>query len=418
MMKVLTSLLVAATVNAWTVDKMHRPQGRVADPDGLLKNPDAIEDALARLATKHVEWPPNSPCATTNVDGVEAVVVVVTHLRGVHLKQEDDEKRRRAGEFARGLHDKWGVGSKACSNGVLIAISYGDRAFYLSTGEGLRSGGLLSDARATRALEASAPYLRSGDIDQGIMKTIKKVDAFLARGPPTWSEWLASNETIRILFFLFIYVYCFAMDNLRRCLYNCLCCLCCDWEFVLPWRDRRRREYEAATRQLRAVEKFRDATEGETSAAESCPVCLEAFTTTPKALGCGHVFCAPCLSQWTRENSTCPICRAPVSGSDYGTSTTPLSYTPTQRRDDEVVYRLRRIHRMYPSAFERTRSDELFDGGYRSGSLARYARAPPPPPPPRASYSSSRSRGSGGYSSSSSTYGGGRSSGGGGGGGW
>ena len=32
---------------------------------------------------------------------------------------------------------------------------------------------------------------------------------------------------------------------------------------------------------------------------------------------------------------------------------------------------------MYPSAFERTRSDELFDGSCRSGSLARYARAPP-----------------------------------------
>ena len=186
---------------------------------------------------------------------------------------------------------------------------------------------------------------------------------------------------------------------------------------MLPWRrdDRRRREYEAATRQLKAVEKFRDATEGETSAAESCPVCLEDFKTTPKALGCGHVFCAPCLGKWTRENSTCPICRAPVSGSDYGTSTTPLSYTPTQRRDDEVVYRLRRIQRMYPFAFDRTRNDEMFDGGYRSGSLARYARAPPPP---RSSYSSS-SRRSGGHSySSSSTYGGGRSSGGGGGGGW
>jgi hypothetical protein len=158
-MKVLTPLL-AATAAAWTVDKMHRPQGRVADPDGLLKNPDAIEDALAKLATKHVDWPPNSPCATTNVDGVEAVVVVVTHLRGVHLKQEDDEKRRRAGEFARGLHDKWGVGSSKCSNGILITIDYGDRAFYLSTGDGVRAGGLLSDWRASRALEASAPYLR------------------------------------------------------------------------------------------------------------------------------------------------------------------------------------------------------------------------------------------------------------------
>ena len=73
---------------------------------------------------------------------------------------------------------------------------------------------------------------------------------------------------------------------------------------------------------------------------------------------------------------------------------------------------------MYPSAFERTRSDELFDGGYRSGSLARYVRAPPAPAPARSSYTSS-SRRSGGYSSSSSsTYGGGHSSGGGGGGGW
>ena len=149
---------------------------------------------------------------------------------------------------------------------------------------------------------------------------------------------------------------------------------------MLPWRrdERRRREYAAATRQLRAGEKFRDATEGETSAAESCPVCLEDFKTTPKVLSCGHVFCAPCLGKWTRENSTCPICRAPVSGSDYGTSTIPLSYTPSQRRDDEVVYRLRRVHRMYPFAFDRTRSDELFDGGYRSGSLARYVRAPAP----------------------------------------
>jgi len=405
-MKVLTPLL-AATAAAWTVDKMNRPQGRVADPDGLLKNPDAIEDALARLATKHVDWPPNSPCASTTVDGVEAVVVVVTHLRGVHLKQDDDEKRRRAGEFARGLHDKWGVGSKKCSNGVLIVIDYGDRAFYLSTGEGLRGGGLLSDARATRALEASAPYLRSGNIDEGVLKTIKKVDAFLARGPPTWSEWLASfvsNDFVLLLFWVFMY-------------WLIKCCAG-DWEFVLPWRDRRRREYEAATRQLRAVEKFRDATEGETSAAESCPVCLEDFKTTPKALGCGHVFCAPCLSQWTRESTTCPICRAPVSNSDYGTAVAS-NYTPSQRRDDEVVYRLRRVQRMYPTFFERTRSDELFDGGYRSGSLSRYARAPPPPPPPRSSYSSSRSRGSGGYSSSSSTtYGGGRSSGGGGGGGW
>ena len=426
MMQVLAPLL-AATATAWTVDKMHRPQGRVADPDNLLKSPDAIEDALSKLATKHVDWPPNSPCATTNVDGVEAVVVVVTHLRGVHLKQEDDEKRRRTGEFARGLHDKWGVGSKKCSNGLLITIDYGDRAFYLSTGDGVRAGGLLSDARATRALEASAPYLRSGAIDEGVLHTIKKVDAFLARGPPTWSEWLASNETLRLILFLFFY--CLAFGPLRHFLDWCcrplewcinkLCC-CCGWECVLPWRrdDRRRREYAAATRHLKNVEKVRDATEGETSAAESCPVCLEDFKTTPKALGCGHVFCAPCLGKWARENSTCPICRAPVSGSDYGTSTTPLSYTPTQRRDDEVVYRLRRIQRMYPFAFDRTRSDELFDGGYRSGSLSRYVRAPPPPPRPRSSHSSS-SRRSGGHSySSSSTYGGGRSSGGGGGGGW
>jgi hypothetical protein len=378
-------LAVAATAAAasYNVDTVPRPQGRVADPDNLLRNPDAVEDALACLATKQFAWPPASPCTGTTIDGVEAVVVVVGGIHQTNRLQryDDDERVQAATErFARGLHDKWGVGDKKCSNGALVVFDINDRSFYLSTGRGLRNGGLLGDARSRKALDASKAYLRAGDVDGGVLRTIAKVDEFLGAGAPRWREWL--EDYAPLLFFLMIFGGMLLASVLQR-----------------RKEARVRREYEDATRRLHEVERIRD-DETETYAAESCPVCLEDFgPTRPKFLSCGHAFCEPCLTRWMRENATCPVCRAPVSG--Y--TPTPPDATPPRRRDDEVRYRLRRIHHRYPSVLERTVMDSMLLGGYRGGSLVGYARAPPPPPP----RPSSSSRG--GYSSAS-TYGGGSSS--------
>jgi len=58
-------------------------------------------------------------------------------------------------------------------------------------------------------------------------------------------------------------------------------------------------------------------------ASKSCPICLEDYVTNdeqhaqrPNKLGCGHCFCHGCLSEFlkTPEGTKCPICRAPVDG--------------------------------------------------------------------------------------------------------
>lgn len=62
--------------------------------------------------------------------------------------------------FARSLHDRWGVGSSECNNGVLFFLSLNDRQLYISTGAGAKHalsfdvlGDIISDIR---------PVLREG----------------------------------------------------------------------------------------------------------------------------------------------------------------------------------------------------------------------------------------------------------------
>ena len=41
-----------------------------------------------------------------------------------------------AQDFAKAIHERWGVGDAACNNGVLLLLSVGDRQVYISTGKG------------------------------------------------------------------------------------------------------------------------------------------------------------------------------------------------------------------------------------------------------------------------------------------
>ena len=43
-----------------------------------------------------------------------------------------------------------------------------------------------------------------------------------------------------------------------------------------------------------------------------CTVCYDHFDNALRTR-CGHVFCEPCLTQWTTTNVTCPMCRKIIS---------------------------------------------------------------------------------------------------------
>ncbi|XP_004506591.1 RING-H2 finger protein ATL33 [Cicer arietinum] len=59
---------------------------------------------------------------------------------------------------------------------------------------------------------------------------------------------------------------------------------------------------------------------------DECPVCLSAFTDDEKLRKlscCKHCFHADCINLWLRNHSSCPICRALVSGKRRSSSAAP-----------------------------------------------------------------------------------------------
>ena len=48
---------------------------------------------------------------------------------------------------------------------------------------------------------------------------------------------------------------------------------------------------------------------------DSCPICYE--NCPSETVDCKHKFCSTCLDTWTKINSTCPLCRAPIQRADY-----------------------------------------------------------------------------------------------------
>ncbi|KAH0574467.1 putative RING finger domain and U-box domain [Spironucleus salmonicida] len=46
---------------------------------------------------------------------------------------------------------------------------------------------------------------------------------------------------------------------------------------------------------------------------EQCSICFEALSSNISQLTCSHIFHKNCIQPWINENSSCPICRCPVS---------------------------------------------------------------------------------------------------------
>ena len=216
-------------------------ESRVCDPNGLLRSADALDERLAALKAKRVAWPARSPCAKAAADGVEAAVVVVSRLPSGGGPSDDDDGDAldaRAAAAARGLHDAWGVGDGACSNGALLLVAVGDRRSYLSIGAGLRAGGLVSDGRGARVLARATPHLRAGDVDGAVLAALGALEAYVDAGPPSRREWLRDRGPVLLFYALVAAILgAVAVQSLRDA--------------------RARADYEAAARHLSRAERVR-----------------------------------------------------------------------------------------------------------------------------------------------------------------
>lgn len=249
----------------------------------------------------------------------------------LHQFGQGVDEEEAAENFARSLHDTWGVGydTKLGGTGVLIFLSVYDRVVYVSRGRAVET--FLTNSRIDGVIHSIRPAMKQAKYAQGLIQAIDELSEHVKNGPPTW------KENIMMLFqpqYLFL----------------------CVWVGMLVngiWGVRRRREeqrlYAQASSQLSEIDRAQaEALQGQYQAT-SCPICLEDFKSSTvgsddqpiKLLRCGHVFDESCWSEWVSSGqgdvTKCPICQKDVGQPVTATATAATAAPNNNNNNDRLA---------------------------------------------------------------------------------
>jgi uncharacterized protein len=156
------SFLLIATTAAAQVDKIlpERPS-----PAHLYNDLTKSSNFLTKAQAEYLE---NSLVSIDDSTSNQIAIVVVESLEGY-----------TANEYATALGRKWGVGSQAFNNGVVVLISTGggdgNRDAYIAVGYGLE--GAIPDVTADNILENELiPIFKEGNYLEGFKRTIDALE--------------------------------------------------------------------------------------------------------------------------------------------------------------------------------------------------------------------------------------------------
>lgn len=314
----------------------------------------------------------NSGCSGDDDPGFQIGVAILNRMRSI----SGESVAETAEKFAKYLHDSWGVGHSGCDDGALLLLSLDDRQVYLSTGRGATK--VLTDDQIDLIVEEMKPYLREKDYD-------KSVELAVARMGEVFSgKVLESSINYGLILFCVIIAVAVGLG--------------------LYIGHKEELERTKCTLKLQRIEDERDRAKQSNKSYESqsCPICLEEFRpeTQAKLLACGHKYCEPCLTEWLRDHSTCPICRQSTEQRNDEDATS--CHRPfTHDFIPELQFRLMMLSLQHPSLITTSMvnrwGSSSFTGSFVSDPI--FVRSSTP---------------GGGSFGSGASFGGGRSSGGGG----
>lgn len=140
----------------------------LCDPDGVL-SADAgdVVDGIANFIHAGSHGFTKVDCGGRAV-GAEVAVAVVRRRKG----------SGGVGEFARELHDAWGVGDARCNTGVVLVVVLEERVMWISTGAGVKA--LLTDNAVQAVLSDMKKALRAGRVDVAIQTGVADIGHVLA----------------------------------------------------------------------------------------------------------------------------------------------------------------------------------------------------------------------------------------------
>ncbi|GIL52991.1 hypothetical protein Vafri_8709 [Volvox africanus] len=269
---VLLAFLTSASAGNWSPENYPNPMvdvkscGRrgvsswVCDPDGILtyESANVVEGIIKKI---YAGEPPYAlgPCGNLGLKGYQVAVALMRRMRYV------GDPGEAAGQFAKSLHDRWGVGDAHCNNGVVLLISINDRQIFVSVGSGTMSvltydviGDVIDDVR---------PALKDQRYDEAVERAVVDIGLALAGRPVEpeggkstgWEEWLAFGlfgaAVSGIVFFG-------GRTELRK-----------------------RKRYQDCKSKLEKLKRDQAAVRSNTYNPTSCPVCLEDFTDVPPGTG-------------------------------------------------------------------------------------------------------------------------------------
>lgn len=135
------------------------PHDRVCDPQRVLSAAAAerIQDAIFALERDNELA---HACGSVAGAGYQVAVALVKKMDIPWTSS----KESYAETFARGLHDRWGVGHAACDDGVVLFLSVEDRYMFISRGKGAEN--LVTDDYADAVIDRMKPLLRKALYDE------------------------------------------------------------------------------------------------------------------------------------------------------------------------------------------------------------------------------------------------------------
>ena len=293
------------------------PQKCGLDSPGYLCDPSRAlsEEGRERIAAllREIESEVEDEfCAAGNY---QVAVAISTHKdQGGRLVASGD----KAVKEAKHLMDHWGVGFKACRNGVVLFLAMDDRKFGLYVGAGALH--LMPASRREHVLNLMKGDLRAGRVDEAVTNAVMDI-----------KDALQGYDTLHLI------------ERIKKDIVVCAFCAAIYLVLVLMglyicYRDcRRNYQIREVKKRLRRIddEDARAKAAAKSACAKAsafedkrCPICLEDFSDIPDpiVLPCGHKMCCGCGNLWfgksnvltkagmtvcisKRPQHRCPVCR-------------------------------------------------------------------------------------------------------------
>lgn len=289
----------------------------ICDPNKILSHETANKvEELVYSVRKNTA----SGCSSSSENpGFQIGVAVLRKMRPI----PDESIAVTAENFAKHLHDSWGVGHTGCNDGAVLLLSIADRQVYMSTGK--RAMEVLSDDQIDIIINEMKPYLQKKDYDQSVELAVVRMGEVFS------GKVLKGSSNLGLIIFCVIFFGVVAIG--------------------LYIGHKHEQERDKCTEKLTRIQEERDRAKHfqKSYESKSCPICLEEFQpeTKTRLLACGHKYCEPCLVKWLEEHATCPICRQSADrrndeGGDCRSSTT-FDFVP------ELQFRLMMLQLQHPS---------------------------------------------------------------------